>query len=449
MTDDLGCLVQLARDAVAAGDDLPAGVARVLGREVRRAVVDSWTRSRSFGVDPEHNTPPVRLAGDGLAAARAAHPLAGVLPLIRGLLVDQIAADGMIVAVSDAGGTLLWVEGDRAVRGRAEDMGFTAGAAWDEAHAGTNAPGLALAIDGRARVAAAEHWVRTVRPWSCSASAVHDPADGRLLGALDVTGDSRAAEPAVLALISATVAAAERELLIRRLREPGRDRPQRPAGHRGPPRSHDSRTRGDDGQGGARGAGSRIRLEVASADAPALVRAGRRLAITPRHAELLLLLAEHPDGLTADELAAVIDERALDPVTVRAEMSRLRRAVGAGLVGSRPYRVVGPLETDVAELRRLLAAGDHAGVLDRWGGQLLPRSAAPGVAMLRDRLRAEVRAGLLRRRDPRLLLRWADSAAGEDDVGLWEACLRLLPPGPDRDRAAARLTLLHRELSAR
>jgi hypothetical protein len=411
-------VVHEAREAFAVGWPLEAA-------PVRQAVADSWTRSRSFGVDPEQASPPLRLSGDALGAARAAHPLAAVLPLVRDLLVDQVGDDGLIVAVSDAAGTLLWVEGDRAVRGRAEDMGFTAGAGWDEAHAGTNAPGLAIATDRRASVAAAEHWVRMVRPWSCSASPVHDPVDGRLLGAVDVTGDSRAADPSVLALIAATVAAAERELLIRRL------------------------TDGAPAVDGAYGRRVATRLEVACADLPILVLPDRRMAVTPRHAELLLLLAEHPRGLTAEELAAAIDERALDPVTVRAEMSRLRRAVGPGLLLSRPYRVVGPLDTDVAELRRLLADGDHAAVLDRWTGELLPRSAAPGVTVLRDRLRAEVRVGLLRRRDPALLLRWADGPAGEDDLDLWEACRRLLPPGPDRDRATARVTLLHRELAAR
>ncbi|OHV46561.1 phytochrome sensor protein [Pseudofrankia sp. BMG5.36] len=436
----MGRVARRARESLAAGDALPAGAVRALGRSVRRAVVDSWRRSCSFGVDPERNIPPIRLAGDELAAARAAHPLAGVLPLIRGLLGDEAGAEELIVAVSDAQGTLLWVEGDHAVRGRAEDMGFTAGAGWDEAHAGTNAPGLALAIDGRAQVAAAEHWVSTVRSWSCSASPVHDPVDGRLIGAVDVTGDSRAAEPAVLALISATVAAAERELLIQRLRHPNRGAAD------AEPRYGDPR--GTGGPAGRAPAG-RTRLEVVCPDAPALVVAGRRMAVTPRHAELLLLLAEHPDGLRADELAAAVDERVLDPVTVRAEMSRLRRVIGPGLVDSRPYRLAGPLETDVADLRRLLAAGDHAGVLDRWRGQLLPRSTSPGVAVLRDRLRAEVRAGLLRRRDPALLLRWAEGPAGEDDVGLWAACWHLLPPGPDRDRAVARLTILDRDLAAR
>ncbi|WP_045875430.1 hypothetical protein [Pseudofrankia sp. DC12] len=422
MTDEVAAprLVQQARESVAAGAPLPVDATRAPRPAVRRTVVDSWARSRSFGVDPEHNCPPLRLAGERLGAARAAHPLAAVLPLVRDLLVARVGADGLIVAVSDADGTLLWVEGDHTVRGRAEDMGFTAGAGWDEAHAGTNAPGLALAIDGVARVAAAEHWVRTVRPWSCSASPVHDPADHRVIGAVDVTGDGRAAVPAVLALISATVAAAERELLIRRLTDTG---------------THQSAPAG-------------TRLEVVGPEAPALVVAGRRVPVTPRHAELLLLLAEHPEGLTADELAAAVDERPLDPVTIRAELSRLRRVVGPGLVESRPYRLVGPLDTDVAELRRLLSAGDHAAVVDRWAGQLLPRSVAPGIAVLRDRLRAEVRVGLLRRRDAALLLRWADGPAGEDDLDVWEACRRLLPPGPDRDRATARLGLLHRELAA-
>ena len=64
----------------------------------------------------------------------------------------------------------------------------------------------------------------------------------------------------------------------------------------------------------------------------------------------------------------------------------------------------GPGQEPVALRRRLLSTGDHAAVVDRWAGQQLPRSVAPGVTVLRDRPRAEVRVGLLRRRDAAVLI---------------------------------------------
>ncbi|WP_245993542.1 hypothetical protein [Xylanimonas allomyrinae] len=66
------------------------------------------------------------------------------------------------------------------------------------------------------------------------------------------------------------------------------------------------------------------------------------LPVPLRHAEILLLLGDHPGGLGADELAVLLHPGDLSDVAVRAEVSRLRRTVGPLLVGSRPYRLARP-----------------------------------------------------------------------------------------------------------
>src|ERR687890_64142 len=179
---------------------------------VRSVVRDSWHRSLGSGVDPDGLAPPVELLDDELLAYRAAHPLAPVMPVIRRLLVEDAEADRMIVAVTDADGRMLWVEGDRRLRTLAETMNFVAGARWSEEVAGTNAPGTALALDHPVQIYGSEHYRRPVQPWSCSAAPVHDPLTGALLGAIDVTGGDHVASPQVLTLVRATVAAVEAEL---------------------------------------------------------------------------------------------------------------------------------------------------------------------------------------------------------------------------------------------
>jgi transcriptional regulator of acetoin/glycerol metabolism len=78
-------------------------------------------------------------------------------------LVGTAADDGdHLMAVSDAAGRLLWVEGHRVARARAEKMNFIEGAWWDEAHAGTNAPGTALALDHEVQIFATEHFLSSV-----------------------------------------------------------------------------------------------------------------------------------------------------------------------------------------------------------------------------------------------------------------------------------------------
>ena len=80
------------------------------------------------------------------------------MPIIRQLLVEDAADSGVVVAVSAADGTLLWVEGDRKACRRAEAMNFVPGADWSERAAGTNAPGTALALDRGVQIRGSEHF---------------------------------------------------------------------------------------------------------------------------------------------------------------------------------------------------------------------------------------------------------------------------------------------------
>jgi hypothetical protein len=64
-----------------------------------------------------------------------------------------------------------------------------------------------------------------------------------------------------------------------------------------------------------------------------------RSPLTRRHAEILSLLhAAGPAGLTASRLSRALYGDDAHQVTVRAEVSRLRRVVG-GLVTTGPYRI--------------------------------------------------------------------------------------------------------------
>ncbi len=145
------------------------------------------------------------------------HPLAPALPVIRRLLVDDAADSGVVVAVSAADGTLLWVEGDPTACRKAEAMNFVPGADWSERGAGTNAPGTALALDRELQIHGSEHFSRVVQPWSCTAAPVHDPTTGALLGAIDLTGGTQVATSQTLALVRATAVAVENHLALLRV----------------------------------------------------------------------------------------------------------------------------------------------------------------------------------------------------------------------------------------
>src|SRR3954464_944505 len=193
----------------------------LLATPVRSVVADSWRRSAGARVNAD-STAPIEIVDGDLESYRAAHPLARVLPIFRDLL-GGLAEDGdHLMAVCDADGRLLWVEGATSMLRGAESMNFVPGARWDEAHAGTNAPGTALAVDHPLQIFATEHFSRGVQRWTCAAAPIHDPATGRLLGAIDVTGGDHLANPHSLALVRATALAAEAYLSAHRPEADGR-----------------------------------------------------------------------------------------------------------------------------------------------------------------------------------------------------------------------------------
>lgn len=72
-----------------------------------------------------------------------------------------------------------------------------------------------------------------------------------------------------------------------------------------------------------------------------------RAPLTRRHAEILTLLHRAaPAGLSADRLSRLLYGDDQHVVTVRAEVSRLRRAIGA-LVSTNPYRLADGVTLDV------------------------------------------------------------------------------------------------------
>ncbi len=410
--------VERARELRRAHADFVGGGAPAPPLAVRAVIAESWRRSAGAGVRPEGHVPPRVHSDQELRELREEHPLARMMPTFRSLLADVARTLRHLVVVCSAEGELLWVEGPPRVRVLAEDrMNFAEGTLWSEAGAGTNALGTAIAVRHPVQVFSAEHYNATVHPWTCSASPIFEPRTGRLLGTVDLTGPYRMAHPHSLALVTAAAAAASgslhqelwrdderlREAYIRRHAHLGR----RPTGvvtrtgrvvmadpigwlgtHVGIP--------GDGGVGFLPG-GATFRAEElpgtggflvwASEDgeaAPAARRLrlrllggadasldGRPLHLSPRHAEILALLAAAPEGLSAGELGAALHGAGGSATTARSEISRLRRLLGPALA-TRPYRLTADVEADFLAPA---APGDP---------ELLPGSAAPGIQRLRE-----------------------------------------------------------------
>ena len=396
-------------------------------RGIRKLVAESWDRSLALQLDPDGMLAAMELADDDLREYRNAHPLSLALPTIHKLLIRHAFESGLVVAVGDQAGRLLWIDGDRTLRRKAEGMLFVEGADWSEARVGTSAPGTALALDRGIQIAGPEHFTRIAHPWSCTAVPVHDPETGSVLGVIDGTGGDDAVAPATLPLLEAAVAAVEAELRIQRLDELS-NAPRRIIHHAVP---HPTPV-----------------LRVLGTETGQLEVGGATRELSARHTEILTILACHPDGLSADMLASLVYDGEPSVVTLRAEMVRLRRLLGDDLAPvSRPYRLPQRVELDAQRVFGFLDRGAHKVALGAYVGPVLPASTAPGIVALRAEVSERLRDALLTDASADTLLDYARTDEAAYDVEVWRACLQLLPPrSPKRASVVRRIERIEAEL---
>lgn len=439
----------------------------------RSWIPESWRRSRDAGVDPQIRAAPLAFDTDVLADARQIHPLGRHLPMLRRTLRDMADATAHLMVVSDAEGHVLWNEGPRAVRRRAEAIGLTAGFRWSEDAIGTNGIGTSLRLAAPVYVRGSEHLACVLHPWSCAAAPITDPDTGAVIGCVDISGTVGSLHPAVVALVEAAARLTEAQLTVEMNHRDDHLRARYVRHLHGDTQALVTPTgrilsAGPDGWCGGRvaapQAGRRValpdgRIAVAETlgqafllrtagraddrssvvlrllgdEQPCAFVDGRRVPLSLRHAELLALLALNPQGLSCEQYSLHLYGDAGNPATVRAEIHRLRAQLG-DVVRAKPYRLDCDVDADFLTVRRLLAAGEVSAAARLYPGPLLPRSESPSVQCERDELAAQMRRQLLHRGSADAL--WAYAQTGADDLEILGRLLTALPPGDPRRVAA-------------
>jgi transcriptional regulator of acetoin/glycerol metabolism len=132
------------------------------------------------------------------------------LPIME-TLYEQIANTQSMVVLSDANGYILHSLGDDDFLARAQRVALAPGVEWSECSRGTNAIGTALAEKSPVVVHGAQHFLPANHFLTCSAAPLRDPY-GRVVGALDVSGDYRRFSPHTLALANMSAKMIENHL---------------------------------------------------------------------------------------------------------------------------------------------------------------------------------------------------------------------------------------------
>ncbi len=406
-------LMSAVYDATMAGHRAPARPREVIG--------DSWRRMLAGGLDNRAPDASPVVESGALEMLRRSSGLMDVLDEISHGLEPLVAEGENILVVADAQGRVLWRSGSPAVLSNADRLGFVEGANWGEGAVGTNAIGTALVSQRAVQVFSAEHFLRSHHPWTCAGAPIRDPRTGQVIGVVDVSGPAPTVHPTTIALVDAVARLAESHLrqehdrTLNRLRAfaaPILARMGSPAlavdtegwvaavdamplhnrillpEQMGPGRVWLATlgmcaveplpggwlvqlARDDDA--GEQELLTQVTLDLSHPDRPSLVMAGQfgswRHDLSLRHAEILCVLALSPQGRSAPQLADDLYGDRSRVVTVRAEMSRLRKQF-TGLLAAQPYRFAGSVELSVCYPadRRLL----------------LPPSTAPAIRTARE-----------------------------------------------------------------
>jgi hypothetical protein len=379
--------------AIAPGTDLPRHARDLVrmhdavlggGRPAMRpraVVARSWSRVFEAGLDPSGSNVRVPHPVEEVERRRRQSPLSTVIGDLTQIVAPVADASQLLLVVTDAEGVILWRNGSARIRARADTLGFREGSVWTESAVGTNAIGTALAEAAPVQLFSGEHFEQSQHPWYCTAAPVHDPIGGEMVGIVDVSGPALTLHPAISALVDTAVRLAESQLWRRHEQRLDHLRTRAApllASVRGPLLLVDDHgwvahasgvaTTGriaaprDDRPITVPGLGlcipeqlshgwlirptartSKMSMTLRLSSTPAVEVTGADSSwhspVTVRHAEILLLLHRRGrEGMTVAELGHALFGDADHAVAVRAEVSRLRRALGA-VVDSRPYRL--------------------------------------------------------------------------------------------------------------
>ncbi|MPM01115.1 Acetoin dehydrogenase operon transcriptional activator AcoR [bioreactor metagenome] len=150
-------------------------------RVVRPVILESWERSKAFGVTMD-TTPPRIISADELRERCCARKdyCEVALPFVENLK-EFAAGSGFVMVVTDEDGYILQITGDEDVRNLVAEGGMVVGCNRSERRMGTNGLGTPLETGKPIQVFSEEHYFGPSRKWGCSGAPVFSP-NGKIAG---------------------------------------------------------------------------------------------------------------------------------------------------------------------------------------------------------------------------------------------------------------------------
>ncbi len=180
------------------------------------AIFNSWKRCKEKNIDPYIKKNPVflekQLLRDLLEDNSELIKIS--IPFMKNLH-SCVAGSGYILALFDHQGYLLELLGDEDIINRVNPNNFIIGSCWNENIMGTNGAGTAIVQKSPVQIFGPQHYCICSRYWSGSGAPIYN-TDGKLIGAIAVTGPYELTHAHGLGMVAAVTYAIENSMRVRK-----------------------------------------------------------------------------------------------------------------------------------------------------------------------------------------------------------------------------------------
>lgn len=187
------------------------------GIEIDQDILDSWERSKGYGIDQFKRINNEQLDRESLSRKLEENKeiLDVVMPTLN-TLYHVTKGAGFGVVYVDVNGYILKRVGNQSDIDYISYTNFTEGSKWTEDVMGTNAIGMALKLDKAVQVHGYEHYCKHNCLATCSAAPIHD-RKGNIIGVIDITGSYENTNAHTLGMAVSSAKSIEREIELRRV----------------------------------------------------------------------------------------------------------------------------------------------------------------------------------------------------------------------------------------
>jgi hypothetical protein len=165
---------------------------------------------------------------------------------------------------------------------------------------------------------------------------------------------------------------------------------------------------------------------------------GRELPMPLRWLEILVLMANNPNGLTGEQLLLLLYGDDGNLTTLKATLSKMRQHLP---ISSRIYKIDAEFKADFLEINNFLDSGNISQTLELYQGPFLVQSNVPAIVEIREVLDERIRQVILQSGNDKAFEYYL--YIEPDDVEILEAWWKVMPENhPQRAFAKAKLARL-------